>query len=288
MLLSSQSVLGYGQESYWGNVTSASTYFPVNPLQAMDQVKYRKIRSQTRVTGTVLNVPTFAGGKISTTHFATKATVLDELRAAFGSESVSSTAHTFSVADIPSSYTITEHDGEYTRAYAGARLEQWTVTFDVENGLKCQSQWWSQMAQSISWSGPTVPIDTPPDVQNGVISIGGSQIGSVVSGKWSFQRAIKLIHSDQVQDVVGIHPGPLIVEADLILAIEDNAAWDKMRNGTPDSLTTTFDWLSITSYKTNYEQVQMQRGNALLTQQIKFRSVYSDVDDAMVSASVTV
>ncbi|QQE80935.1 phage tail tube protein [Alicyclobacillus sp. SO9] len=288
MLLSSQSVLGYGAESAWGVTAAPTTFFPANPLMAEDLVKYHPIHAYTFITPQILNVPYYAGGKVSATHFATPETILAEMRAAFGAESVSGNVHTFGVADIPTSFTVTEYDGQYARAYAGARLEQWTLSFDVERGLTSKAQWWSQMAQSTSWNGASVPIVDPPSVQNGVVKLGGQQIGTVISGDWHFLRAIKLIHSDQIQDVVGIHPGPFIAQGQLTLALEDDSAWTKMQDGTSDTLTTTFDWLTIQSYKLNYVQVQMNRGADLLKQQLKFRMVYSSADDALVTASVTV
>ncbi|WDL97796.1 phage tail tube protein [Alicyclobacillus sp. ALC3] len=287
MLLSSQSILGYGAESSWGEGAPASLWLPVTSLTATDEVKYQSISNTTSITSTLLNTPIYSGGKVTCAHFATVPTVLDELRAMFGTESVNGNVHTFGMADVPTSYSLTEFDGNTARLYTGGRLQQWTLNWDVNGGLTCQSQWWSKMSQTTSWSGASVPIEPTPAAYDGAISVGGVRVAGVETGTWKFTRVMKLLHSDNIQDVIGIQPGPVVVECTLNLAIEDEGLWTDMQNGTSDSITTTFDWLSITMYSGSWEQVAMDRSGALLKQTAKLRGFYDAASEAVVSATVT-
>lgn len=297
MLLSLQSKVGIGVESTPNEYVTPSIWLPFSTLSTREQNTVASLAIDLMPSDMMMPISRI--GSVNLQHFATTDSLNAELGAMFGNSSTSNGKTTHTVSLFPPTMSITEYDGEYARGYVGGVLSDYTITWQDSGVLTCQSKWSSQVSQTevataayggmpayAPGSDVSVPVVEPSLGWQGVISINGTTMGLITGGQWTFQRTFAKLGTDLHLDVMRQYTTGFKASATLTMAVDDDVAFDSLRQTTNGTIATTFGAVSVQASKATWTTLGWDRSSGVLKETLKVECSFNATDQGPCTITV--
>jgi hypothetical protein len=174
-----------------------------------------------------------------------------------------------------------------TRGYPGQKISDLSFKFDG-NGLLSWSAKSMGFASGVVTT-PTASFSTVTPLPNwlGIVTIGGSAIGTITDGEFNLKRDVSAIHThDGTQDPYKIFGGKVTVDGKLTFVMEDDSQLTALYNNTQPALVATFSQGSGASQtsiafqctKAAYQTAMPERGKDYIAVPVTFEAILNTTD----------